>query len=135
MGIRGSGQKWWFFILFFFPKQRRAKCIQINHAKRLLGLFFIHLIISFYLNHLKFLLVAFDSTEEHSPLFFRASFYLLSRKTVWKFFWGKHALCNDWVMLSKLINYIWWRRSTQILTKLTVYKLEFYRQKRVVCFF
>ena len=134
-GYQGIRTKMMIFYFIFFPKQTRAKCIQINHAKRLLGLLFILLIISFYLNHLKFLLVAFDSTEEDSPLFFRASFCLLSRKTVWKFFGGKHALCNDWVMLSKLINYIWWRRSTQILTKLTVYKLEFYRQKRVVCFF
>ena len=103
MGIRGSGQKWWFFILFFFPKQRRAKCIQINHAKRLLGLFFIHLLISLFLNQLKFLHVAFDWMEKHSPLFFRASVCLLSTKTVWKkFFFKKHTLCNDWVMLLKI---------------------------------
>lgn len=102
-GYQGIRTKMMIFYFIFFPKQTRAKCIQINHAKRLLGLFFILLIISFYLNHLKFLLVAFDSTEEHSPLFFRASFCLLSRKTVWKkIFFKKHTLCNDWVMLLKI---------------------------------
>lgn len=57
-------------FLFFIFKIRRAKCIQSNHAKRLLGLFFIHLLISFYLNQLKFLHVASDSIEAHSPSFF-----------------------------------------------------------------
>lgn len=83
-GYQGIRTKMMIFYFIFFPKQTRAKCIQINHAKRLLGLFFILLIISFYLNHLKFLLVAFDSTEEHSPLFFRGKFLPLIHKNCMK---------------------------------------------------